>query len=212
MKRILSLTLTGLLACTTSVYCDSLFTAKVAERGTLAAPKRQKFEEGDIVMVIVREAIDALTQADTDTRKESEIVAEAPAAANTFLVAERPGGLNITSEERLPNWDINVENEFRTEGTTRRRNTLTMTVACRVVHVDEHGNIHLEGAKRVTVNREDSKVVVSGMARTKDVTFDNTVLSTQLADAVVELKGGGPLWNNQRRGILTKVLDWFSPF
>jgi len=61
-------------------------------------------------------------------------------------------------------------------------------------------------------NREDTEFFVTGTVRARDVTSQNTVESTQLANAKVQIKGKGPLWNNQRRGWFTKILDWFSPF
>jgi len=72
--------------------------------------------------------------------------------------------------------------------------------------------VQIEGSKKVTVNSEDSTLIVRGVVRPRDVTSQNTVLSSQMADAVIELKGKGPLWNNQRRGWLTKLVDWVSPF
>jgi flagellar L-ring protein precursor FlgH len=81
-----------------------------------------------------------------------------------------------------------------------------------VTRVMPNGNVELQGEKRVTVNRDDSLIKLTGMARTRDVTAQNTIDSNQLANAQIELKGQGPLWNNQRRGLLTRFLDWFSPF
>jgi flagellar L-ring protein precursor FlgH len=81
-----------------------------------------------------------------------------------------------------------------------------------VKKVYDDGNIDIEGEKRVTVNREDSNLFVKGTVRSRDVSPGNTVLSTQVANVTIELKGKGPLWNNSRRGLITKVLDWFSPF
>ena len=78
--------------------------------------------------------------------------------------------------------------------------------------VFDNGNITIEGSKRITVNREESKLYVKGTVRSRDVTSANTILSAQIANAEIELKGKGPLWNNQRRGLLTRILDWFSPF
>jgi len=62
------------------------------------------------------------------------------------------------------------------------------------------------------VNREDSYLRVSGVVRAEDISPDNTVPSTLLADATVDLDGKGPLWNNQRRGLITRFLDWFAPY
>ncbi|MCX5759408.1 MAG: flagellar basal body L-ring protein FlgH, partial [Candidatus Hydrogenedentes bacterium] len=66
--------------------------------------------------------------------------------------------------------------------------------------------------KTVSMNREDSTIHVSGIVRARDVTPANTVLSMQVANAQIILKGKGPLWNSQRRGLLTRFLDWVSPF
>ena len=66
--------------------------------------------------------------------------------------------------------------------------------------------------KAVSINREESRLNLSGLVRARDVTPANTVSSKQVANPVIQLKGKGPLWNNQRRGIFTRILDWFSPF
>lgn len=200
------------LAVAWSAPADSLFSKEVAKRGPAVSNKHTRFTEGDIIIVLVRENIDATTQADTNTKKESEIVAEAPIGGNAFLVAPKPDGLGLVKPERLPVWDINIENEHKGQGDTSRTNKLTTTISCTVTKVHDNGNLEILGNKRVTVNREDSTVLVTGIVRARDVSPENTVPSDRVANAVVELKGKGPLWNNQRRGLLTKILDWFSPF
>lgn len=191
---------------------DSLFSQKTAKDATTVSEKLDRFEMGDIITVIVRETLDASTSAGTNTKKESDVKADAAAAANPFLVGEQPNGNNILNPGELPNWDIQSQNETKNTGDTRRRNTLTTSITCTVVEVFPNGNLKIEGEKQVTVNRDDSMVSVSGIIRSKDITAQNTIQSTQVADASVKVKGKGPLWNNQRRGLVTRVLDWFSPF
>lgn len=191
---------------------DSLFNAKTEEQGTLISDQKVAFEVGEIITVLVQERIDAQTQSNTNTKKEADIGAQAPIAANPFLVANPPNGMGIFNPGELPNWSISANNETKARGKTDRTNTLRTTIACTVTKVYPNGNIDIEGAKSVQVNRENSEVLVKGTVRGRDVTAENTILSTQIANATVSLKGQGPLWNNQRRGILTKILDWFSPF
>jgi flagellar L-ring protein FlgH len=191
---------------------DSLFNAKTTKNGTLVSNKKVRFEVGDLVTVQVTESVSASTESNTNTKKESELSATASAAANTFLVSKAAGGLNIIPKERLPNWNIEAENEHKGTGNTSRKNKLSMVVACSVVRVYPNGNIDIEGEKQVTVNREDSRIVLRGTLRGRDVSPANMVTSDKLANASIELKGRGPLWNNQRRGLFTKLLDWFSPF
>ena len=204
----------AILLCAISVTAaaDSLFTEKAEEQGTLISDQKVKFEEGDIITVLVQESVSSRTRADTDTKKESDIVASAPVVSNPFLVANPPTGNGIFNPSELPNWNIGIENEHKANGQTRRDNQVTTTISCVVTKVFENGNIEIEGEKTVQVNREETQVEVKGMVRGRDVTAGNTILSTQIANANVKLKGSGPLWNNQRRGILTRILDWFSPF
>ena len=191
---------------------DSLFTPEVAREGTLVSLKTAKFEKGDIVTVLVRESIEAQTDANTNTKKESDVASEANESDNAFLVTPKPDGFGLTTAGKLPNWALGTENEQRTTGQTKRKNRLVTTITCTVTDVFDNGNIQLEGEKIVTVNREDSRISVKGIARARDIAPDNTIDSTKIANAVVELKGRGPLWNNQRRGLITRFLDWFSPY
>ncbi|MGC8738062.1 MAG: flagellar basal body L-ring protein FlgH [Candidatus Hydrogenedens sp.] len=193
-------------------FGDSLFTPEAQHSGTLISEKGTRFQPGDIITILVREKISASTTADTNTKKESDVESKANEKDNNFLTADSPDGLGLLNSDLLPNWKIEAKNETKARGKTTRTSTLTTTIACIVTQVYPNGNLKIEGEKRVTVNREDSLLTVSGVVRSKDVAPDNTVLSTQVANAQVQLKGKGELWNNQRRGIITKILDWFSPF
>lgn len=195
-----------------TAHADSLFNKRVAESGTLISAQKQRFEVGDFVTVLVREAIDAETMSDTDTKKESDVGATASAAANAFLLKDSGSKLGFLDAADLPNYSLQHDGEFKTNGKTARGNSLTMTVTCVVTEVLANGNIMLEGEKVTTVNREKSKIKIAGMVRARDVGTDNTVSSNQMAGATIQLTGEGPLWNNQRRGFFTKFFDFISPF
>jgi len=192
---------------------DSLFTQSAEDGGTIISEPTERFTVGDIITVLVRESITASTVADTRTRKESDVESKAPAGSNEFLVGDSPdyrGG--IFSPGELPNWKVEAENEHRGQGRTRRTSELVTTITCHVAEVLENGNLVLEGEKVLTVNREDTTLVIRGMVRPEDVSRANTVPSSLMYASNLELRGKGPLWNNQRRGLFTKILDWFSPF
>lgn len=215
MKRFLLRSLAVTLCCSMAApaLADSLFTQQAASSGTLVAEKKTRFAAGDIVSVLVREKIDASTAADTNTKKESDVSTVANEAANKFLTTDgRDGGLNIMDTEELPNWGGQTENESKNRGQTTRESTLTTTVSCFVKQVFPNGTMLIEGERKVTINREDSTLFISGVVRSKDVTPDNTIPSTMIANAQIQLRGKGELWNNQRRGFLTKVVDWVNPF
>lgn len=203
------LALTLMAACASA---DSLFTRSVEKSGTLVSDKVERFEIGDLITVMVRESIDASTTSNTNTKKEVDTKEEANEADNEFLVADKPQGLNLMNPKTLPNWDLGVTNETKARGNTMRKTTLITAVTCTVKEVYPNGLIFLEGERKVALNREDSTIHVSGKARAKDVAAGNTIQSSLLADAEIVLRGKGPLWNNQRRGLFTRLLDWISPY
>lgn len=191
---------------------DSLFQASSFKKTTLIG-KHNRFEVGDVITVLIQEKINSSTTSNMNTKKESKVQSQAPMdSSNTFFTDHGPNGLGIVSKEALPNWDIQAKNETKARGQTDRVAQLTTSISCLVTRVDDSGNLHIEGDKTVSMNREDSTVHVSGIVRARDVTPANTVLSMQVANAQIILKGKGPLWNSQRRGVITRMLDWFSPF
>jgi len=85
-------------------------------------------------------------------------------------------------------------------------------VAARVVKVLDNGNLLIEGRRSLVVNTETQNITISGVVRPQDVTAANTVLSSQIADAEVQMEGDGLLAEAQRPGILYRILDWLGLF
>jgi flagellar L-ring protein precursor FlgH len=212
LKQAAGLIVLGIFMCATLAHADSLFSKRAAESGTLISAKKSRFEVGDIITVLVRENTDASTDSLTDTKKESTVEATAGAEANKFFVGKGENGLNLFSAGFLPNWSVESESEHKSDGTTQRGNALTTTISCVVTEVLGNGTIMIAGSKNIKVNRETSMLKISGMIRARDVDTDNTIQSNKIANADLQLTGDGPLNNNTRRGFLTKLFDWFSPF
>lgn len=211
MKNVSWLILAVLAAATLPAWGDSLLRRDVTAHETLIA-KRADYRAGDIITVIVQEELDSSINSDTNTKKESDIESAADASANEFLVAKKPGGFGLIPKEKLPNWQVEAQNEMKARGQTRRKSKLETTVPCQVTAVLENGNLMIEGSRTVSINREDNRLSVSGVIRPRDVSPGNTILSDRIANAQILLKGRGPLWNNQRRGLITRMLDWISPY
>ena len=86
------------------------------------------------------------------------------------------------------------------------------TVAARVSRVMGSGLMEVVGARETRVNGETQIVVVQGVVRARDIDADNTILSTSMAEARIELYGEGVLAEKQRQGWLGRILDNVWPF
>ena len=98
------------------------------------------------------------------------------------------------------------------EGNIDRTQRVTGQIPARVVKVLDNGNMVLEGRRSVVVNNETQVITLSGVIRPEDVTSTNTVLSSQVADAEIQMEGRGVLAEAQRPGILFRFLDWLNLF
>ncbi len=118
---------------------------------------------------------------------------------------------------RTPPWSTLSKSSGATdlagEGTTSRENTLTATVAARVVHVLPNGYLVVEGTKNVTVNSETQVVTVRGVARPADLSPGNLVRSDRLAQLEVLINGKGVVGDAVRRPFfLYRLLLGLLPF
>ena len=93
-------------------------------------------------------------------------------------------------------------------GSTTRGSSLTTKMTTRVVEELPNGILKIEGKQNITVNGEEQEIVVSGLIRTQDISPDNTILSTYVADAEISFKGAGVLGDKQEPGLLTRLFNW----
>ena len=106
---------------------------------------------------------------------------------------------------------MDFKNEFEGSGSTSREDTLTGTIAARVVEVLPNGDLRIQGRREVTVNSERQTMIISGIVRRIDLDTQNTVLSTAIAEAKIAYTGLGVVDDVQRPGWLVRIFGWLSP-
>jgi flagellar basal body L-ring protein FlgH len=73
-----------------------------------------------------------------------------------------------------------------------------------------NGNLVVRGEKWLTLNQGDEYIQISGIVRPVDIRTDNTVLSTQVADARITYAGRGTLADANSMGWLARFFN--SPY
>lgn len=87
--------------------------------------------------------------------------------------------------------DATLNKDASTANTSSQRDLLSGTVTTRITGVDEFGNLVIEGERRLNVNGETHLLRIAGIVRPIDVRSNNTVLSPDIANAVIEYRRGG---------------------
>jgi len=171
---------------------------------------------GDVVMVNIVEEASSKLKADTTADRESSInlgVSSMFGKNDTRLLPLGPSfGLKGHVEPDQSMVKAGATTAFEGTGETKRESTVTATVAARVVKIMPNGLMQIEGSREVKVNEETQVLVVRGLIRSKDISPDNTIQSSYVADAHIEYYGRGVLADKQRPGWLTRLLENIWPF
>ena len=108
--------------------------------------------------------------------------------------------------------DAQYKSDFKCAGTTSRKESMTAQMSARVVSVLPNGDLVIRGSREIKVNYEKQYMLLQGIVRPSDISADNTVLSSYIADARIEYIGKGVVSDKQRPGWLSRILDKIWPF
>lgn len=97
-------------------------------------------------------------------------------------------------------------------GTVSRQDVLTTQVAAIVTQMLPNGNMVIEGTQEITMNQDVREVAVKGVVRPQDINSDNTIDSTQIAEARIIYTGRGQMNDVQKPRWGGQVIDAVSPF
>lgn len=188
----------------------SIFAASEAD--TLFEDSRAR-RVGDIVVVKLVENTKAQNKAETSSNKKSSNDYQVTNMFNRGHAGFIPFmPIGPQPSVGIPILDTNSASGINATGKTKRENYVTTSLATRVLRVLPGGLMEIEGAREIRVNEETEYMVVRGMIRSKDVSADNSVLSTQIADASIEYYGKGVLADKQKPGWFSRLMDNVWPF
>jgi len=166
---------------------------------------------GDIVLVQVEEMSKTRIKSETKAKKDNKTAYGVTAMPQTGLIGNMPLAATLGAK---PGMDITASSlsDLKSNGETKNESEFEATVATRIVRRLPGNLLQVEGARRIRVNHETQFLVVRGLIRQRDITSDNTIPSTSLAEAQIEIYGQGVLTDKQRPGWLSRILDNVYPF
>ena len=188
---------------------------------------------GDILTVELDDDIETNSEASIKTAREYVDKANIGVAINSFLnqfIQSAPGLLGLTKRKtvtesgatvpvggafgniNIPNVDFGAATGWNSEGNILK-DTLDLKgkTAVTVVDVLPNGNLVIEGAKVIRTSQQDVYGYMRGIVRPVDISADNIVLSSKVADAQVEFVPAGELSDAQKKGWLLRAWEKVRP-
>ncbi len=162
---------------------------------------------GDVITVVLTERTNASKTASTSTKKDTSINLEAPTLFGRTLRFDLPRPFSSAKKNATLETGVSSANAFDGEGDAAQSNSLTGNITVTVSEVLPNGNLMVRGQKRLTINQGNEYVQFSGIVRPLDITSDNTVLSTKVADARIAYIGDGILADANTQGWLGRFFN-----
>lgn len=161
---------------------------------------------GDIVTINVIEQQSGTQEVTTDATRTNTTSTTIAALGKRNSFFGFPIGANN------PLFEASSASDLQGDAETTRNNNITATLAARVINVLPDGNMEIEAVREITLNNETQYMVVTGLIRARDIAANNTIASTQIANAKIEYYGQGVLSQKNKPGWLTRFLEMISPF
>lgn len=151
---------------------------------------------GDIITVLLQENTQASKTAKTETKKETD----ATLAPLVGLNGQAP-----TIGGNALQLGLDSSNQFKGDAKSNQSNSLNGQISVHVMRALPNGNLIIRGEKWLTLNTGQEFIRLTGIVRAEDISANNTVESTRVANARISYSGKGSLAEAQEAG-------WLSSF
>lgn len=181
----------ALLAAAPAAWSQSLYDANTFRPLTADS---KAFRAGDIVTIQVIENASASANADTGLKRSNSA----------------GGELRFRSPIPKAALTARATGEFDGGGQTVRNGRLLAQLSVTVREVLPNGDLMVFGEQLLMINEEQQRIDIEGRVRRQDISDNNVVLSTRLADARITYVGEGDVAQRQKPGWWHHLLDLFG--
>lgn len=162
---------------------------------------------GDLLTVAIVEELSAKRDAKQATDKSFDM----GGSASVFhpRIDTRP---EAWTNATVPAYSATANRKFSGSGSMENKDAVTGHITVRVTDVLPNGNLIVEGRRTMAVQGDSVTMILTGTVRVEDISADNVVQSTAVADAMIRYESTGTIADTQKKGMLTRLVDWINPF
>lgn len=148
---------------------------------------------GDLITVMVYENSSASSSAGTNVGRTAE----------AGIDVRAPNGLTHGA-------GLRTQNDTDGHGTTQRAGRVLAQITVGIREIAGNGDLLIAGTQVVDINNERQKITLEGRVRQQDVSDNNVVLSTRVAEARISYAGQGDVSERARPAWWQRLLTLFG--
>lgn len=155
---------------------------------SLTADRRAE-QVGDIITVVIYQNAEARNRAQNVSRQ-----------GRNFDGSITAGELNESAA-------LSLDGGYRGEGEVRRSESFITQISVSIEEILPNGDFRVGGEQSMSINGEHTMVAIRGRVRPADISTDNRILSTQVADAEIRYDGQGFVSRNAQPNLVHRLLS-----
>ncbi len=187
--------------------------ALYSRRGASLFADKKDLQVGDIIQILIAETLtnDSTNERDL-TKTNSTSLGGGVFTSPTTASSGTQRRVNKLNSALGVGFSSTSSNKFSGSAETKVDEEFTTTISAIIEQTYQNGNYFIKGSKEMLINGEKQNIKISGVIRPYDITPENTVESSQLANLKILYEKDGEDNDALKKGWGTRLIETISPF
>ncbi len=165
-----------------------------SQKGTSLFADKKDLQVGDIIQVVINEA---LTK---DTNNKRELSNDRTNSLGGGTLAATTGNtLSSGTQNKVNRFNSHLgvgfsttsSEDFSGEVKTQVDESFATTLSVIIQETYQNGNYYIKGSKEMLIDQQKQEIIISGVIRPYDITPENSIMSSQVANLKIMYKKDG---------------------
>jgi flagellar L-ring protein precursor FlgH len=186
-----------------------------SQAGTSLFADKKDLQIGDILQVNISETLTKNSKSSKDLGKDTSSSLGGGVFAGATGVTNTPGTkarINQLNNALGVGFKSSSSNSFTGTTTSKDDEAFTTVVSVVITTIYQNGNYFIKGTKELLINDEKQQISISGIIRPYDISPENTVLSSQIANLKILYDKEGEENDSLQKPWGTKFIEKIWPF
>jgi flagellar L-ring protein precursor FlgH len=177
-------------------------------RGPSLFSDKKDLQIGDIIQVVIDESLTNTSKNTLDSSKTSST------GINGGIVTAPDSGNLANRVNQFTNIGLKAgsSSSFKGAVSAKADEQFTTTISAVIVQTYQNGNYFIEGSKEMLINGQKQVIKISGLIRPYDITPENSIYSSQLANLKVLYDKKGEEMDTIKKPWGSRAIESIWPF
>jgi flagellar L-ring protein precursor FlgH len=153
---------------------------------------RKASQPGDLLTVVIFQSAEATNSAQNSSRKKTDV----------------GGSISVGSIDE--SGSLEFGGGYSGRGEVRRSEKLVSQITLTVQEVLANGDMLVGGEQWMRINGETTRIGVRGRVRASDISSENAILSSRIADARISYDGRGFVTRSAKPGVINRIFSFLG--